>query len=92
MVRPALRSHSVRRVSVRTPGQRTVIHYSRHKPRKPHCGRCGVALKGVPHVLSSEWRALPKTAKRPERVYGGVLCSACARRTLIAEARKMNVA
>jgi uncharacterized Zn finger protein (UPF0148 family) len=33
---------------------------------------------------------MPKTAKRPERVFGGVLCSACSRMTLKAEARDMQ--
>jgi large subunit ribosomal protein L34e len=64
------------------------MQYKRRKPDKAICAECGKILAGVPRELPSKMRNLPKTKKRPERPYGGVLCSACTRRKIIAKARK----
>ncbi|GAB6147600.1 50S ribosomal protein L34e [Stetteria hydrogenophila] len=77
MVRPALRSRSLRRVYRRTPGGVTVVHFEKRKPGPARCARCGRPLNGVPRLRPSALRKLSKTAKRPERPYGGVLCAAC---------------
>lgn len=77
MVRPALRSRSLRRVYRRTPGGVAVVHYERRKPGPARCARCGRPLFGVPRLRPSQLRGLPKTRKRPERPYGGVLCANC---------------
>jgi len=37
-------------------------------------------LVGVPKGRDSEIRKMPKTKKRPERPFGGKLCSSCMRR------------
>ena len=77
MVRPALRSRSLRRIKVVTPGGRRVVHYERRRPGPARCARCGRPLNGVPRLRPSRLRKLSKTAKRPERPYGGVLCPSC---------------
>ena len=77
MVRPALRSRSLRRVYRRSPSGRTIVLYERRKPGPARCARCGKPLPGVPRLRPSKLRGLSKTAKRPERPYGGVLCSTC---------------
>jgi large subunit ribosomal protein L34e len=64
------------------------MHYKKRKPDKAICAECGKVLAGVPRALPSKMRDLPKTKKRPERPYGGVLCAACTRRRIIAKARK----
>ncbi|MBT4823708.1 50S ribosomal protein L34e [Candidatus Woesearchaeota archaeon] len=87
MVAPKYRSRSLRRLSVRTPGGKTVTHYKRRNPSPAKCRDCGVVLKGIPRVLPSKMKNLPKTAKRPERPYGGVLCSKCMRGKFKASAR-----
>ncbi len=79
MPRPALRSRSLRKIKVRLPGGGTAIHYEKKKPSKPRCGVCGKPLSGVPREPPSKMKTLPKTKKRPERPYGGNLCSACMR-------------
>ncbi|MEB3816702.1 MAG: 50S ribosomal protein L34e [Desulfurococcales archaeon] len=89
MVRPALRSRSLRRVHRRTPGGRNVVHYERRRPGPARCARCGRPLNGVPRLRPSKLRALPKTAKRPERPYGGVLCAACLAELLREQIRRM---
>ncbi len=73
------KSRTFARRQVRTPGARVVTHYVKRKPNKAHCAVCGAVLKGVPRELPSKMRNLAKTEKRPERPYGGVLCSACMR-------------
>jgi len=77
-----------RLVYVKTPGGKTVVHYKKKKPGKAHCAECGALLHGVPRELATKMKNMPKTAKRPERPYGGVLCSKCARKKIIEELRK----
>ncbi|HSU73234.1 MAG TPA: 50S ribosomal protein L34e [Candidatus Binatia bacterium] len=79
MVAPRLRSRTFTRRKTRTPGGRHVIHYARRKPGRAECAYCGDYLKAVPRGRPSELRGLPKSAKRPERPFGGVLCSKCMR-------------
>lgn len=78
---------ALRQISIKTPGGRTVIRYRIKKSSKAHCAECGSLLQGVPHELPSKMKNTAKTAKRPERPYGGYLCSQCARKKIIEEAR-----
>jgi len=80
--RPGLRTRSKRRVYVRTPGGETVVHYEPRRPGPARCALCGRPLNGVPRLRPSELRKLPKTAKRPERIFGGVLCHECLEKVL----------
>jgi len=78
MVRPALRSRSLRRVKRKTPGKTHKVHY---KPKKPSIARCAICKKplhGVPRERSSKMR-IARTKKKPTRPYGGNLCSSCMR-------------
>jgi large subunit ribosomal protein L34e len=45
------------------------------------CARCGAVLNGVP-ATDYERRKLPKSSKRPERMFGGFLCPRCLREVL----------
>ncbi|HLC75012.1 MAG TPA: 50S ribosomal protein L34e [Candidatus Nanoarchaeia archaeon] len=87
MVRGNKRSRTLRRVYVKTPSK-TVIHYRKRKPAKPQCGSCGEVLKGVARGLKAQVHKLSKTQRRPERPYGGVLCTRCMRRYFTEKARK----
>lgn len=78
----------MRRVSRRTPGSRTVLQHRKRKPSKAKCSECGKLLPGVPRERPYKMARMAKTKKRPERPYGGSLCSACMRRKMVAEARK----
>jgi len=76
MVRPGLRSRSRKRVARRTPGGISRIYYVRRKYYEAHCAVCGKPLGGVPRDYKLiRWG--PKTAKRPERYFGGVVCPKC---------------
>ncbi|MEK6983311.1 MAG: 50S ribosomal protein L34e [Nanoarchaeota archaeon] len=88
MPAPRLRSRSLRKLFRKVPGGRVSIHYKKKKPKTAKCGNCGTILKGVPRELPYKMRTMAKTKKRPERPYGGVLCSRCMRQTIIDKARQ----
>ena len=79
MVRRAQRSRSLRRVKVKTPGGKTVTHYRKKKPQIAHCAACGRKLSGVIRERDNKMQNTAKTKKRPERKFGGVLCTKCSR-------------
>jgi len=71
-------------VYVRTPTGENKISYRRRKNAKPQCAHCGGFLIGVARGTKNIVRKLPKSSRRPERPYGGVLCSKCTRKVIIA--------
>ncbi len=77
-----LRSRSFRRVKKVTPGGRNVTHYERKKPKPASCPVTGELLKGVPRERPTKMKNMPKTRKRPERPFGGVLSSKASRAVL----------
>lgn len=81
------RSGRYRKVFVKTPGGKIHVHYRERKPKRAVCGSCKKPLSGVPRERPCRMKNLPKTAKRPERPYGGVLCSACMRKLFQQQAR-----
>lgn len=89
MAAPKIRSRSFRRISVRTPGGKQVIHYERRKPSAAKCGKCGGVLKGVARGIAADVKRVPKSERRPERPYGGSLCSRCMRSVFAMRARTM---
>ncbi|QQG39248.1 MAG: 50S ribosomal protein L34e [Candidatus Woesearchaeota archaeon] len=90
MVRKSLRSRSRRRVYKRLPGGSVKIHYEKRKPSRAVCGNCGVTLKGIPNLRPNKMIHLAKTKKRPERYFGGVLCSSCSREKIKEFYRKVQ--
>lgn len=86
MVEGRRRSRSYRRVYKKTPGARNTIHYKPRKPKVAHCTICGNRLQGIPRERPYKMATIAKTKKRPERPYGGVLCSSCARHKIRQEA------
>ena len=81
------KSRSLRRIKVKVPGGETRLVYKKRKPKKAKCGMCGAVLKGVPRENTTKMKKLTKTKKRPQRPYGGVLCSRCMRKLMISKAR-----
>ena len=88
MPAPHLRSRSLRKVYRKVSGGRVSIHYKKRKPSTAKCGNCGTMLKGVPRELPFRMRSMAKTKTRPERPFGGVLCSRCTRQTIIDKVRQ----
>jgi len=73
------KSRTFRRIKKRVVSG-TVTHYTKRKPAKCKCANCSVPLKGVKSDLPSKIQKLSKSERRPERPFGGVLCSQCARK------------
>lgn len=80
MVAPKLRKQ--KRVFRKSPGGKRVILYRKKKTAKRRCDLCGTLLHGIPHGTLSGIRKIPKTRKRPERLFGGVLCGRCVARVV----------
>ena len=71
------RSRSYKRVYKNTPGGENVLRYKKKMPAR------------IRHFLFYyEINKLAKSHKRPNRPYGGYLCSSCARKHFKNEARK----
>jgi len=87
MPEPYKRSRSLRRLQIKVPGGATRLHYRERKPGKAKCNSCGSILKGVPRERNLKMHKLPKTKKRPERPYGGNLCSKCMRSLIVEKVR-----
>jgi large subunit ribosomal protein L34e len=90
MVRRALRSRSLRRVKVKTPGSKVVTHFRKRKPQAAHCAGCSAVLKGVPRERPTKMQNMAKTKKRPERPFGGILCSSCSRSLIKQKAKSLE--
>ncbi|MBI4151447.1 50S ribosomal protein L34e [Candidatus Woesearchaeota archaeon] len=79
MPRGMFRSGRFRKVFVKTPGGKVNVHFREHKPSRAICGECGKQLSGVPRERPAYLAKLPKSARRPERPFGGALCAPCTR-------------
>jgi large subunit ribosomal protein L34e len=88
MVSGKHKSRSMRRVFRRTPGGKTVMAFKKRKPSKAKCAGCGKQLAGIPRERPRKMQNMPKTAKRPDRPYGGILCAPCTRKKILEKARK----
>lgn len=80
-----LKSKTFRRVSKVTPGHKVVKHFTKRKPSKAKCANCGIVLSGVANERPYKMQNMPKTMKRPERPFGGVLCTKCSRAVIKSE-------
>lgn len=87
MPRGSKKSGSLRKVFKKTPGGKVAVHHEKKNPSQHKCASCGKELIGIPRLRPTKMQNIPKTQKRPERAYGGYLCSACARRKIIVENR-----
>lgn len=76
------RTRTYRRVKKKTPGGRLKIEYTKRKPSHKKCAQCKKILKGVPRDLPYKVNKLSKSQKKPERPFGGYLCSECMRKEI----------
>jgi large subunit ribosomal protein L34e len=82
------KNRTFRRVLVKL-SDRVTLHYKKRKPKQATCAECSRKLAAVPRHKPYKMQNTAKTMKRPERPYGGVLCSKCLRSEMIARARTM---
>jgi len=90
MVTGKYKSRSKRKIFVKVPGNNIKVHYRPRKPGKAVCCVYGTPLSGVPRGNKTDIRSLPKTQRRPERPYGGVLSSRAMREKMKAKARSIK--
>ncbi len=90
MPTPRQRSRSLRKIFKKVPGGAIKIHYERRKPKLASCANCGKSLHGTLRELPFKMKKIPKTKKRPERPFGGILCSACMRQEIISKVRNLK--
>lgn len=78
MVSGRHKSRTYRRVKVKTT-KGVVIQYRKRKPKQAHCAKCRKPLKGVARGRPYQIKKISKTQRRPQRPFGGMLCSKCMR-------------
>ncbi len=83
------KSGRYRKVSVKTPGGKTTVHFRERKPKAARCAIFGTKLAGVPRERPAKLGKVAKSARRPDRPYGGVLGSR-AMRVIIKEQARME--
>jgi len=84
------RTRSLRRIKVKLPGGRITIHYKKRKPKKATCIVTKKPLPGVPRYTPVKLRKLPKSQRRPNRPYGGMLSSKAMRIKIIDTSNIVN--
>jgi large subunit ribosomal protein L34e len=84
MVEPRFRQAKTRKK--KSPKGRPVKVYKGDKESQRVCALCGAKLHGVPRDKKNK----SKTEKRPERVFGGVLCGKCVQSIVKERARLEN--
>jgi len=87
MVAGNKRSRSEKRTQRVTPGHKTVTRYNRKKIGVARCQLTGQKLNGMPRVHKIKLKKLSKSAKRPNRPFGGVLSPVAMKRVLIERVR-----
>ncbi len=90
MVQGKFKSGRLRKSKVKVPGGRTATRYLERKPKQAHCAETGEPLHGIPRRHATDAKNAPKTSKRPERPYGGVLASEPMRKKMRDEARVLS--
>ena len=81
------KTRGVRRVFRRTPGGSVTTRYLPKKVGKATCAGCGKVLLGTLSASRAVMKNTAKSKKRPERPFGGVLCSKCMRLAIVEKAR-----
>ena len=87
MVSGKHKSRSLKKIYVKAPGNTVKVHYRKRKPNKIVCAVYRTPLSGVMNDLPAKMANMPKTMKRPERPYGGVLSSKAMREKMKEKAK-----
>ena len=68
---------------------KTVLRVKRRKIKFAKCAICKKPLHGMKRLEVSELKKLAKSERKPERPYGGYLCSKCAKELFRDKARNI---
>lgn len=80
-------SRKKKRIKVRTPGGRIVIHVRQAKADKPKCAICKNPIN-MARGRNSEIKKLSKSAKRPNRPFSNI-CPSCMREIIKERVRNL---
>ena len=75
------RSHKFR--AVRTPGGVLKSQRLYKTSKGPKCSDCKIALPGIKHLKSSDYRRTSKRERTVTRCYGGSTCHKCVRQRIV---------
>ncbi|MEK6909496.1 MAG: 50S ribosomal protein L34e [Candidatus Aenigmatarchaeota archaeon] len=67
------------KVKRRAPSGKIKIHKRKERPALAKCANCKSPLHGIQRKIPSEFKKLSASERRPDRPYGGYLCSHCTR-------------
>ncbi|HLC56566.1 MAG TPA: 50S ribosomal protein L34e [Candidatus Nanoarchaeia archaeon] len=81
------KSRTLRRIKVKTPGGKVVMHYKARMPKGQKCANCKKTLQGIPRLNTAKFRNLPSSSKKAKRPFAN-LCSSCMRLKIKELARK----
>jgi large subunit ribosomal protein L34e len=72
---------------IKTPSGKNILRKLKRKPGKTICANCKKSLQGIITAIPSKIGKISKTEKTPSRMYGGYLCSKCAKELIREKAR-----
>ena len=75
------------KIKKKTPTGKIRIVERRKRPKIAKCAICKTPLSGVPREIPSRIRKLSLSERRPNRPFGGYLCSKCMRKIFKEKAR-----
>lgn len=84
-------ARKAKKIKKRTPSGRSVIRRGRRNPSTAKCAGCGAILHGMPRLRPSDLRKIPKSKRKPNRPYGGRLCSKCMRDVFKKKIKQSNL-
>lgn len=80
-----------KRVPRRTPSGRKTFLIKKEKPGAAYCAACKRALQGTTAA-----RGIPKSVRKPSRIFGGNLCANCTARVItlaaLVESKELRLA
>jgi len=79
----------MKKVTRRTVTGKNVIVYRKGRIAAAVCSNCGRELHGIPRLTKLQLGKLSKSEKRPNRKFGGYLCSKCTKEFLRNAARNI---
>ncbi|MGD2072283.1 MAG: hypothetical protein PVG65_02200 [Candidatus Thorarchaeota archaeon] len=89
MPKPSRLTKGRKKREFRTPGGRRKVHYQKFYRAGGTCALSGKRMQLPRKSKHGENYKASRSAKRPNRPYGGVLCSQALRRGIIRQAREL---
>lgn len=80
---------AMKKVRKRTVSGKNVFVYRKGRTSSAVCNNCGREMHGMPRMTNAQIAKLAKSYKRPNRKFGGYLCSRCTKEFLRNTARNV---